>query len=155
MQRQKNKIDLHISKWIDLKIYIKNLEALPTSKPGLTLIPSQAVKPDTSGHDPIHQEAGSHCTNHRSGWGSALPPVFPKQSAQPQQRAHAADMEGNLRAYSSGDQKGIYCLTPLDSYFMRSLLQDQETQPTYLIHGNKHRELGKMRRRRNIFQTIE
>lgn len=55
-------------------------------------------------------------------------------------RIHAAHRGGTPRAYNSGDQKEVSCW---------------EMEPTNLIHRNKNKELGKVRRQRNMLQTKE
>lgn len=50
---------------------------------------------------------------------------------------------------------GRDCPHPQDTLQIRLLFQDQEMQLIYLIYRNKHRELGKMKRQRNIFQMKE
>ena len=38
---------------------------------------------------------------------------------------------------------------------IKALLQDQETEPAYLIHRNKNRDSGKLSQQRTMFQIKE
>lgn len=44
---------------------------------------------------------------------------------------------------------------PIGHHLHKATSSDWETQLIYLIHRNKHRELGKMTRQRNMFQIRE
>ena len=46
-------------------------------------------------------------------------------------------------------------LGPLGCLLHKATSSRSKTKPTYLIHRNKYKELGKMRRQRNIFQMKE
>ena len=87
--------------------------------------------------------------------GQPCPPAHPQQS-QPNhnKRAHEAHT-GDTTGAPDWWPGGLCHWAPQDTFYIGPLFQDQETEPIYVINRNKHRELGKMRRQRNTFQTKE
>ena len=100
------------------------------------------------GLSPTLQQTQSHRRRHGliGNQARGQPHLSPTTySSQPchNRRGHTAHIGGTLRTYWSSNQRGVCCWAPWDISYIRPLLQDQETEPTYLMHRNKHRKLSK------------
>ena len=70
-------------------------------------------------------------------------------------RAQTTHTEDSPKATSFGEHRTLHYRAPGAFSSYAHYFQDQEIQLTFLIRKNKHRELDKMRKQRNMSQMKE
>ena len=110
----------------------------------------------TLGAIPKHQHAHSSCSQATSqrARGQPNPPECPHKCSPATTGRSTQSTQGIHLEHLTRDQ-GSVPLNPTGVSYIRPLFQYWETQLIYLIHRNKHRELGKMRRQKNTCQMKE